>query len=217
MTNVRQTVQVCFQSGRRDWFSLKSIMFSPYWQWASIKIYYYFFFWMAWREEKTFSRVLLFNWIQQSMYESKNVGWISAGAIDFPLIRFITRLVLLGDEFQVMLFQPVKEMMSYVYQTAFNCIVVSEIWYGEVNMMQWRKYVILRFSQCHLMPNFCSLHCSKAFILKYIDVSCQHFVCLVWCSWMLFFCLKAGTSQWVKTFFYTSVLRRLKAKMAHHK
>lgn len=39
MTNVGQTVQVCSQSGRRDWSPLESIMIKPYWPRTSIKIF----------------------------------------------------------------------------------------------------------------------------------------------------------------------------------
>lgn len=63
MTNVGQTVQVCSQSGRRDWSSLESIMIKSYWPWASIKIFF-FFFGMAWQlidnEAKSFGTRLHF-------------------------------------------------------------------------------------------------------------------------------------------------------------
>ena len=53
-----------------------------------------------------------------------------------------------------------------------------------------------------LMPHFCPLHRSEAFILKYIDVRCQRFDSAVWCSalffFFLFFFLEAGTSKWAE-------------------
>lgn len=67
------------------------------------------------------------------------------------------------------------------------------------------------------MPYFRSQHHSEHFIIKYIDVRCHGFDSAVWCSTMIYFFLKAGTSKWAEILFYTSVLYRVKVKMAQHK
>lgn len=47
---------------------------------------------------------------------------------------------------------------------------------GEANVFDIaRRAEIILANACHLTPHFCSLHHSQAFILKYIDVRCQHF------------------------------------------
>lgn len=76
---------------------------------------------------------------------------------------------------------------------------------------------IILANACHLTAHFCSLHHSQPFILKHIDVRCQRFDSEVWCTFFSPSFLKAASSKWAEIFFYKSVPRRLKAKMAQHK
>lgn len=138
MTNVGQTVQVFSQSGRHDWSSLESIMIKAYWHWAPITFFFLFFSLWPEREKKKDSswsttlrkvserekKKITFQFSHcRAFINPKNVGRNSAGAIDFPLIRFFfyqTGFVWWELSWQektslkVQLFQTVKTMTSHV-------------------------------------------------------------------------------------------------------